>query len=119
MEEDIQQTPTEDSPPNETTESDTNETIETVPKEDVTPGTEQPGEIPTPEVPKIPEMPLSSFEMQILEDPQLYSTNYLTDDYAITLIHEFTLGDVLVSTLLCVLIVVQVLKAVLGGGRRW
>lgn len=51
------------------------------------------------------------------ENPQLFSTSYITDDYVITLVHDITLGDFLIATLLCVLIVVQLLKALLGGGR--
>ena len=105
----------------------TSEKVENIPAE--SPGTDEqtdpveeakpetPQELPALETPK--EEAVESFETQILENPQLYSTNYLTDDYAITLIHEFTLGYVLVSTLVCVLIIVQVLKAVLGGGRSW
>lgn len=54
-----------------------------------------------------------------IENPQLYSTNYITDDYTISLIHEITLGDFLISMLLCVLIVIKIVSATLGGGRRW
>lgn len=100
----------EDSPSAELPDSE--ETIEIESGEDATPEAE--GDLPVEEIPKE-----ESFETQLLENPQLYSTNYLTDDYAITLIHDFTLGDVLISTLLCVLIIVQVLKSVLGGGRSW
>lgn len=49
-------------------------------------------------------------------DPQLYATSYVTDDYVITLVHDITLGDFLIATLLCVLIVVQIFNTVL---RRW
>lgn len=54
-----------------------------------------------------------------IANPQLYSTNYTTDDYIISLIHEITLGDFLISMLLCVLIVIKIVSATLGGGRRW
>lgn len=40
---------------------------------------------------------------------------YEGPDYSIQLIHEFTLGDVLISTLLSVLIVVHLLSRLIGG----
>ncbi|MEK4427613.1 hypothetical protein [Solibacillus sp. FSL K6-1523] len=103
-----------------------------------TPSTEPPpkvevGDVESDGTSKVPEeLPEIDFELVeeiktksdpflelVPEDPQLYATNYTTDDYVITLVHEMTLGDVLIATLLSVLIVVVVLKAVLGGGRSW
>lgn len=56
---------------------------------------------------------------EIVEDPQLFVTSYVTDDYVISLVHDITLGDFLIATLLCVLIIIQLVKALIGGGSRW
>lgn len=86
-------------------------------KEDVESGGTN--ELPETEPPLV-ELPKEDpFLNLIPENPQLYSTNYVTEDYVITLIHDLTLGDMLIATLLSVLIVVVVLKAVLGGDRVW
>lgn len=53
------------------------------------------------------------------ENPQIHESIYQTEDYAITLVHEITLGDMLLGTLLSVLIVVILLGRLLGGARRW
>lgn len=53
------------------------------------------------------------------ENPQIYKSVYQNEDYAITLVHEITLGDMLLGTLVTVLIVVVLLSRLLGGARRW
>lgn len=54
----------------------------------------------------------------IPEDPQRFSSSYITDDYIITIVHDITLGDILIATLLCVLLIAVVLGRVIGGVRR-
>lgn len=76
----------------------------------------QPIETPVP-VPAA-EQSVQKLYQEVL-DPQLYATTYATDDYVITLVHDVTLGDFLIAMLLCVLIVVKIISAVLGGGRKW
>lgn len=99
-----------------------------VPESEKEDGTNEAPEIEPPIVEQLPELQPPLVELPPKEDslldlvpenPQLYSTNYTTKDYVITLVHDLTLGDVLIATLLSVLIVVVVLNAVLGGGRRW
>lgn len=79
--------------------------------------TDEPGTAET--EPDTAEQELLDLLTEEIANPQLYSTNYITDDYIISLVHEITLGDFLISMLLCVLIAVKVVSAVLGGGRRW
>lgn len=64
----------------------------------------------------VEEAPAAS-ETLIPEDPQRFYSTFLADDYVITIVHDITLGDVLVSTLLCVLIISHVLGRVIGGVR--
>lgn len=54
----------------------------------------------------------------IPEDIHRFYSTYVADDYVITIVHDITLGDVLISTLLCVLIIANVLGRVIGGVRR-
>lgn len=109
----VPETPTqEESPAEETPEipvaeeetdagqTENNEGLPTESGETTTPGAELP----------------TTDELELPMHPQMFSTDYITDDYMITLIHELTLGDILIATLLCVLIIVQVLKIML---RRW
>lgn len=63
------------------------------------------------------ETDVDSWAELVPENPQMYSTSFATDDYVITLVHDFTLGDVLIATLLCVLIIITLLSRLLGGGR--
>lgn len=75
--------------------------------------------VPAETEPATAEQELLDLLTEEIKNPQLYSTNYITEDYVISLLHEITLGDFLISMLLCVLIVVKVVSAALGGGRRW
>lgn len=81
-------------------ETENNEGLPTESSETTTPGAE---------------LPMTD-GLELPMHPQMFSTDYITDDYMISLIHELTLGDILIATLLCVLIIVQVLKIML---RRW
>lgn len=58
------------------------------------------------------------FASFVPEDPQRFSSSFITDDYVITIVHDITLGDVLLATLLCVLIIAVVLGRVIGGVSR-
>ena len=57
------------------------------------------------------------FASLIPEDPQRFSSSFITDDYIITIVHDITLGDILIASLLCVLIIAHVLGRVIGGVR--
>lgn len=62
------------------------------------------------------------YKVEIVEQPiheQLHATVFEKMDYHITLKHEITLGDFLLSTLLGILIIVTLLSRLIGGGSRW
>lgn len=42
---------------------------------------------------------------------------YYTDDYTIELVHQITLGDILITTVVSILIIVVLLSRLLGGRR--
>ena len=47
------------------------------------------------------------------------STTFYGETYEIQLIHTFTLGDILLATLLSVLIIVVLMSRLLGRSSRW
>ncbi len=42
---------------------------------------------------------------------------YYTDDYTIELVHQITLGDILITTVVSILIIVVLLSRLMGGKR--
>lgn len=58
--------------------------------------------------------PINSHDPEPIIEVQNVSY-YETADYTIELVHELTLGDILVSTLLTILIVITLLSRLFGG----
>ena len=76
---------------------------------------EQPQELDMPNAELSAADPLEpQFELESFENPLLFATNYVTDDYVITLVHELTLGDILIATLLAVLIAIKFVSSIVG-----